>query len=379
MTKPMFGGLLTEMQKKFGENVVMRGSEIVIGPAISTGSLALDYATSYGGVPSNRVMEIYGRAGTGKTTLALLTMLNALEKSPDRGALFLDVEHKITPDWLELIVGRDIMENRMIYVSPTSIEHATNLYRDIVGSGQVCCAILDSIGGAPTVRRNDDAEVALVGGNAQGVGHFAQSAATYSDVFDCLTIGVNQIMHTIGRMAFNDATPGGEKWKHACILRIELVRGKDTETITLPGEEKPVPIGYTVSARVRKNQVGPEGRTAWWWFFNTWTEQHGFGVDQLDEINRLAIKTQVVQKKGGWYHHPALPVDSKGEHKVQGILGLQELVRDDESLRATIVSEVMASLGDHAGEVAPVSDLDTDITPEGQAITGMEKLWLEGG
>lgn len=372
-TKAKINTLLTDLRKTFGDDRVMMASEIPVGPPISSGSLTLDFATGYGGFPSDRVVEICGKEGTGKTTLALMTMLEALKKYPQRGALFLDLEHKITPEWLELIVGKELLDERVIYIQPTSIENATNIYRRAVGSDTVCIAILDSIGGAPTIRRNDDAEVGHYGGNAIGVGEFSRTAATLSSVHKCLTIGINQTREDMnGYHALN--RPGGNAWKHAQIMCVELVRGKDTETLTLPGEEKPVPIGYTVFAKLRKNQVGPPGRTAWWWFFNTWTEEHGFGIEQLDEINRLAIKTQVVTKKGGWYSHPALPPDAKGERKVQGIAGFQALVRADESLRATIVSEVMASLRDTVGSVAPISDPDEAVEP----LSGMEKIWLEG-
>ena len=190
-TNTKIATLLTDLQKRFGADKVMMASDIPVGPPISTGSLALDFATGYGGFPSNRVVEICGKPDTGKTTLALMTMLNALAGDPQRGALFLDVEHKITPDWLEMVVGKELLENRVIYVQPATIEEATNVYRKAVESGQVCIAILDSIGGAPTVRRNDDAEVGHYGGNAIGVGEWSRSAATYSSIHDCLTIGIN--------------------------------------------------------------------------------------------------------------------------------------------------------------------------------------------
>ena len=143
MTKPnpKIDKLLADLRQQFGENKIMRASEIPVGPPISTGSLALDFATGYGGFPSNRVVEIYGRPGTGKTTLALTTMLNALAMHPDKGALFMDVEHKLTKEWMAMIVGEDVMENRILYVRPTSIENATNIYRQAVESGSVCCAI----------------------------------------------------------------------------------------------------------------------------------------------------------------------------------------------------------------------------------------------
>jgi recombination protein RecA len=367
--------VLADLQKSFGEDAIMMGSDIPVGHPISTGSLALDFATGYGGFPSNRVVEICGKEGTGKTTLALIAMVNALKHDPERGALFLDTEHKLDKAWLTQIVGEEIMNERLMYVQPTSIENATNIYRKALQSGLFCAAILDSIGGSPTIRRNDDAEVGHYGGNSIGVGEFARAAATHSSIYECMTIGVNQTRADMS--GYNRLNrPGGMAWQYHIIQCIELVRGKDTDTISMPGEEKPVPIGYTIHAKVRKNQVGAPGRTALYWFYNTWTEEHGFGIDQLDEIGRLAIKTQVVEKKGGWYHHPALPLDAKGDHKVQGLLGFQTAVKADEALKATIVSEVLASLKDAAGDaIAPLSDPDAEVDIE--QPTGMEKIYVE--
>lgn len=350
--------LLTSLQKRFGDDKVMMANDIPVGRPISTGSLALDFATTYSGFPSNRVVEICGREGVGKSSLGLLTMLNALDKFPDRVAIFLDLEHKITPDWLETIVGKGRLENDVFYLQPDSIEQATNMYRAAVGTGSVCCAILDSIGGAPTVRRNDDAEVGHYGGNAVGVGEFARTAATMSSIHECLTIGINQTRADMG--GYNALTlPGGRAWGHAQVMRIELVRGRDTETAVIDGEK--VPVGYTVYAKVRKNQVGPPGRTAMFWFFSVYTPEWGFGVDRLDEIIRLGVKTRVFDQRGGWYYHPALPADVKGEHKVQGLINLRAEVRVDESLRQTLSSEILARLAEHGQEVAPLSEPDAPV------------------
>ncbi|KAM3738926.1 hypothetical protein ACB098_09G166200 [Castanea mollissima] len=40
-------------------------------PVISIGSLKLDIALGVGGLPKGRIVEIYGREASGKTTLAL--------------------------------------------------------------------------------------------------------------------------------------------------------------------------------------------------------------------------------------------------------------------------------------------------------------------
>ena len=149
-------------------------------------------------------------------------MTKFLDAQPDRGALILDLEHKLSPDWVRTLVGDERMD-RLIYVQPDHIEQATNIFRQAVASGQICIAVLDSIGGSPTIRRNDNAEVASYGGNSQGVGEFARTAAALSAKYRCLTIGINQTRADMeGYHRMN--TPGGKAWKHAVILRIQLKR-----------------------------------------------------------------------------------------------------------------------------------------------------------
>src|SRR3954454_8006606 len=62
---------VTHIRKEFGEGLLMRlgaDSKVQID-AIPTGSLALDLALGIGGVPRGRIVEIFGPASSGKTTL----------------------------------------------------------------------------------------------------------------------------------------------------------------------------------------------------------------------------------------------------------------------------------------------------------------------
>src|SRR5256884_7597436 len=64
---------IQQIEKQFGKGSIMKlgahaGEKI---DAISTGSLAVDMALGVGGFPRGRVVEIYGPAASGKTTLAL--------------------------------------------------------------------------------------------------------------------------------------------------------------------------------------------------------------------------------------------------------------------------------------------------------------------
>ena len=66
---------IAQIEKSFGKGSIMRlgdtGAAQRDVPVISTGSLALDLALGIGGVPSGRIVEIFGPESSGKTTLCL--------------------------------------------------------------------------------------------------------------------------------------------------------------------------------------------------------------------------------------------------------------------------------------------------------------------
>ena len=87
---------ISQIEKQFGKGSIMRlGSKDVIAqiPAISTGSVSLDYALGIGGVPRGRVIEIFGPESSGKTTLALQVIAQA-QKTGGMAA-FVDAEHAL--------------------------------------------------------------------------------------------------------------------------------------------------------------------------------------------------------------------------------------------------------------------------------------------
>lgn len=336
-----------ELQKKYGENAVMFASEIPKWPAIPTGSLALDFATGVGGFPQDRVIEIAGAEGCGKTTLALFAMMNVLDSDPTRGALILDTEHKLTPDWVAALIGDERMQ-RVLVAWPDHIEQATDMYIKAVSGGDVSFVMLDSIGGSPSMRSTEkSAEIAEFGGNAQGVSRFSRLASGHAQKYRCMTVGINQVRVDMEGY-HRHITPGGNAWKHACVLRLLLKKGQGKEFAKIDGED--VQVGYTVVAKVVKNQLAAPGRVAQYWFYNVPTDKFGFGIDRLEEIGRLAILTGLVEVRGGWYYHDLLPggkIQTKGR--------FDEYVAAHADIRERLSTDVVGRLKDHAGAVAPIS------------------------
>lgn len=353
--------LVGDIQSKYGSDSIMFAGELPVRPPCSSGSLALDFAIGIGGLPTDRVIEVAGDEGSGKTTLGLLALKTFLTKNPDRVALVLDLEHKLTADWAIKHVGQEMWENQVLYAQPDHMEQATNMYVDVVSSGLVQFVLFDSIGGAATKAATEkDAEKVQVGGNANAVTKFARLASTYSAKYHCLTFCINQVRADMEGFR-RHMTPGGHGFKHATVLRIKLRKATQDKVEAVVNGEKMV-VGQKIFASIIKNQLAPPGRTAWWWFYHVDTPEYGFGIDTLDEIIRLAILTGVINQRVSQYDHPALPGGT-----VKGAKALGEAISADDQLRDTIVSETLAVLtedGSLGAEVAPVDPnaVEEDLT-----------------
>jgi cation diffusion facilitator CzcD-associated flavoprotein CzcO len=91
-----------QIEKQFGKGAIMRlgGKEIQPIPAISTGSISLDWALGVGGLPRGRVIEIFGPESSGKTTLALQTIAQAQKLGGV--AAFIDAEHALDAQYSQI-------------------------------------------------------------------------------------------------------------------------------------------------------------------------------------------------------------------------------------------------------------------------------------
>lgn len=354
--------LLNGVAKEFGDNSIYMARDMPPVPAVTSGSLSLDFAIGpLGGIPTNRVVEYCGSEGSGKTTLALLTARSIMQRSPDRAVVFIDMEHKLDPIWMERLIGSEHMDN-LVVVAPDSMEQATEIYRRIVKSEQASMAILDSIGGAPTNQAMDDTrnvaeKAASMGGNSKAVSEFARLAANLAAKYDCLTLGINQTRaDTVSRHGNMLQTPGGHAWKHACALRVEVRPGLEKYEVKRNGEV--IRVGFDVRARIIKNQLGGAlGRTAEWRFFTEEVPEFNadFGVDQVEECVRLSKALGVVQQAGAWYRHEVFP-----NGQLQGQDAVLKLIHQEPSVKDRLVSDVMSALKSDPSKIADVAPVEAD-------------------
>ena len=89
--------VMARIERECGKGSIMRlgeNSSLNVS-AVSTGSLALDFALGVGGIPRGRITEIFGPESSGKTTIALHVIAEVQKQGGT--AAFIDAEHALDP------------------------------------------------------------------------------------------------------------------------------------------------------------------------------------------------------------------------------------------------------------------------------------------
>lgn len=118
------------------EAVTIRGGQGFNIPALSTGSVVLDYliggTSQCPGIPRGRITEFYGEAQTGKTTIALETAAKCL--SVEGTACYLDCANQFPAKYAQAI-GVDTSSSKWYLYMPSTWEEVTTLITTSVAEG----------------------------------------------------------------------------------------------------------------------------------------------------------------------------------------------------------------------------------------------------
>jgi len=254
---------------------------------ISTGSLGLDIALGVGGLPSGRVVEIYGPESSGKTTLALHVVAQAQKIGGT--CAFIDAEHALDPEYARNI-GVDIDE---LYISqPDSGEQALEMADVLVRSGTMKVIVIDSVA-ALTPKAEIEGEM--------GDHHVALQARLMSQALrkitgslsrtGCLLIFINQIRSKVGIIFGSpEVTSGGNALKFYSSVRLDIRR----KAIITEGED---PVGALTRVKVAKNKVAPPFKHV------EFEVMFGRGISSVGELIDIGLKMGIVIRKGAYYSY----------------------------------------------------------------------------
>jgi recombination protein RecA len=296
-----------QIEKQFGKGSIMRLGQkdaITAIPAISTGSVSLDYALGIGGVPRGRVVEVFGPESSGKTTLTLQVIAEAQKLGGM--AAFVDAEHALDAQYAKKL-GVDL--DNLLVSQPDNGEQALEIVEVLVRSNGVDVVVVDSV--AAQARLMSQALRKLTG--------------AVSKSKTCL-IFINQLREKIGVMFGNpETTTGGRALKFYSSVRIDIRRIgaiKDGEAV----------VGGRTRVKVVKNKVAPPFREA------EFDVMYGEGISREGDLLDLAVDRRIVEKSGTWFAF-------SGERLGQGRENVKQFLKENPAIFKAIEERVRRELG----------------------------------
>ena len=314
---------------RLGENTSMNVS------AVSTGSLALDFALGIGGIPRGRITEIYGPESSGKTTIALHVIAEVQKQGGE--AAFIDAEHALDPVYAKKL-GVDV--NNLIVSQPDCGEQALEIAEELVNSGVIDIIVIDSVAAlVPRQEIEGDMGASHVGVQARLMSQAMRKLSGAIAKSNCIVIFTNQLREKVGVMYGNpEVTTGGKALKFYASVRIDVRRVESLKS----GSEV---YGSHTRCKVVKNKVAPPFKTA------EFDILYGSGISKSSEIIDMAIQLEIIEKSGAWFYY-------EGDRLGQGKDNVRKFIESDKELMAkleTLVREKMAR-----GEGADEAALDED-------------------
>jgi recombination protein RecA len=135
--------LFAQAEKSFGKGAVQLLEGVQEGVKFqSTGSLNIDNCLG-GGWAKGRIVEIYGGESSGKTTVAIETMVQA-QKDSIKSVGFVDVEHAFDLTYAKAL-GLDVTKKRFVLSQPSSAEEAMSILEYTIESNAFSVVVLDSV------------------------------------------------------------------------------------------------------------------------------------------------------------------------------------------------------------------------------------------
>ena len=310
---------LKQIEKQYGKGSIMRlGDRANVDiDAISSGSLAIDYALGIGGYPKGRIIEVYGPESSGKTTLALHAIAQC-QKAGGRAA-FIDAENAIDPQYAKAL-GVDIDE--LILSQPDSGEQALEITELLIKSGAIDLVVIDSVAAlVPQAELNGEMSDASVGLQARLMSKAMRKLAGVMNRSECTAIFINQLREKVGVMFGNpETTTGGRALKFYSSVRLDVRR---VEALKQAGEV----IGNHTRVKIVKNKVAPPFREA------EFDIMFGKGISKEGDILDLAANVNIINKSGAWYAY-------EGDKIGQGRENAKNYLRENPEFCAMIEQQV---------------------------------------
>lgn len=315
--------ILDAINKKFGDGSIQNASEVNLKiDRLPTGIFSVDLELG-GGLPAGRIVELYGKEQSLKSTIALRAVAQA--QKAGKLCAYLDIEGRLDLNWATK-QGVDI--KTLKFSRPETGEKAGDIADALVRSGKFAIVVIDSVSALIPQLDTEQTmtETEKIGGRAQLCNRLVRKVhsglnsknADGSQNQTCI-IFINQIRMKIGSYGNPEDTTGGMGLRFGASVRMEV---RKTEYL----KHKDNIVGFILKFKMTKNTTFMPYRTGQFKFYLDGR------IDNITSLVDYGITLGVI-KTGG-------PIYTFDGEKIKGRDVLVRRVLDDEKFRKKLAVQV---------------------------------------
>lgn len=355
---------MAQINKRYGANTVMKASDAaaqgkLTKKIIPTPSLELNEALHCGGFSG--IVELYGPNSSGKTSLAIDTLVKNQKLDPNFVGGWLETEGSVTE---QMLADHGVDLERLIYWRQEDVgnaENALDILRGFVVGGDIDMIVVNSVAGlAPKTETEDDLEKQNIALTARLLSKFFRVVNGFAAKNDVTLVFINQIRDNVGQM-FGDTstTTGGKALAFYASQRIKMNRNKIMAADPIKEEE-----GVKISCIVHKNRfAGKNNPFTKCIYYATYAN----GIDSVCCLPALLLEAGIMRQAGAWWYYE----DAQGQLiTIDGIVGkfssknnFLDILRTNETWYNEMISRLGGGLSSvqSAEEIAAVEAENTAI------------------
>ena len=333
-------------------------------PVLPSPSRRFNEATGIGGFPVGRIIEIFGAAASGKTTMCLTAI--AAAQMLGMPCAFIDVENAYDPTWAAI---NGVQTDDLYVVNPAYGEQALEIADMLIRSQAFGLVVIDSVAAlTPKAELENDIEDNHVGLQARMMsqGLRALNMAMQGVSNNTTLIFTNQQRTTIGGRA-GSTTTGGKALPYYCSMRIKTWSSLERNGA---GEV----IRTEVNATIVKNRLAPPFKEATYMITNN-------GIDPAAELLEDAVRYGMIRAAGShFYYRPTDDCEEyeeiklgQGKEKALIVLSEDDEIIEDLTDRVAIAAEEASKAAKEDLRQKALADREKHATAQQKAKEKAEK------
>lgn len=288
-----------------GSAMMFDQDRIVEVDVIPTGVQSIDTAIGTGGIPRGRITEVFGKEGSGKTSLCLHTIATAHKMGMQAG--FIDAEHALDKKRMDMI---GVQSDKLVISQPDSGEQALEIAEMMIRSKRFGIIVIDSVAAlTPQVEIERDMGESSMGIHARLMSQAMRKLVAIISKNNVAVIFTNQTRSKIGFFG-GETTTGGNALKFYASLRLKFqYTGAIKNT-----------AGQRISGKYRMTVVKNKMAVP---FKEVEFEINEYGIDTTAQLIQTMLDEGKLEKSGAFYK-------VNGKVIAQGNNALKELIRSGE-------------------------------------------------